>query len=314
MSSRSSTPQPIVEQTVSKEPTSPARNPFSINSILNRKETKRKSLLICVQDQECANIETTAAVTHLCYDPHLPSVIGTSVLPISPIVGSVPRKPTPWYPWAQVTPDNVQISLEHSAGTPNTLARSSQTSSHSEQINANSPTSTPATSPVPTSNVTSTEAEGDDCTTGDCRDDKNKKNRRKKKTRTVFTRSQVFQLESTFDMKRYLSSSERAGLAASLHLTETQVKIWFQNRRNKWKRQLAAELEAAHAAATQRLVRVPILYHDSTAGPPTQSADSPNALGANPAPTLSTYPSLYYHPTYSGAQSSTVRAPLPGLV
>ena len=46
---------------------------------------------------------------------------------------------------------------------------------------------------------------------------------RKKKTRTVFSRSQVFQLESTFDIKRYLSSSERAGLAASLQLTETQV-------------------------------------------------------------------------------------------
>ena len=46
---------------------------------------------------------------------------------------------------------------------------------------------------------------------------------RKKKTRTVFSRSQIFQLESTFDMKRYLSSSERANLAASLHLTETQV-------------------------------------------------------------------------------------------
>lgn len=90
-------------------------------------------------------------------------------------------------------------------------------------------------------------------------------NKRKKKTRTVFSRSQVFQLESTFDMKRYLSSSERAGLAASLHLTETQVKIWFQNRRNKWKRQLAAELEAANMAhAAQRLVRVPILYHDAS--------------------------------------------------
>ena len=51
---------------------------------------------------------------------------------------------------------------------------------------------------------------------------------RKKKTRTVFSRSQVFQLESTFDIKRYLSSSERAGLAASLQLTETQVrKPWI---------------------------------------------------------------------------------------
>ncbi len=50
---------------------------------------------------------------------------------------------------------------------------------------------------------------------------------RKKKTRTVFSRSQVFQLESTFDIKRYLSSSERAGLAASLQLSETQVLISF---------------------------------------------------------------------------------------
>ncbi|XP_072523628.1 homeobox protein HMX3-A [Salminus brasiliensis] len=96
---------------------------------------------------------------------------------------------------------------------------------------------------------------------------------RKKKTRTVFSRSQVFQLESAFDAKRYLSSSERACLASSLHLTETQVKIWFQNRRNKWKRQLAAELEAAnahhhhhhhhHHQQQHRIVRVPVLYRES---------------------------------------------------
>ncbi|XP_018410479.1 PREDICTED: homeobox protein HMX1 [Nanorana parkeri] len=95
--------------------------------------------------------------------------------------------------------------------------------------------------------------------------DSEQRSSRKKKTRTVFSRSQVFQLESTFDMKRYLSSSERAGLAASLHLTETQVKIWFQNRRNKWKRQLAADLEAANIShTTQRIVRVPILYHENS--------------------------------------------------
>ncbi|XP_028585850.2 homeobox protein HMX3 [Podarcis muralis] len=129
-----------------------------------------------------------------------------------------------------------------------------------------------------------------------------KKPCRKKKTRTVFSRSQVFQLESTFDMKRYLSSSERAGLAASLHLTETQVKIWFQNRRNKWKRQLAAELEAANLshAAAQRIVRVPILYHESAgadgggSGAGGGGGGGPTAASAPVSQPLLTFP----HPVY----------------
>ncbi|XP_073346409.1 homeobox protein HMX3-B [Pagrus major] len=126
--------------------------------------------------------------------------------------------------------------------------------------------------------------------------DPDRKPCRKKKTRTVFSRSQVFQLESTFDIKRYLSSSERAGLAASLHLTETQVKIWFQNRRNKWKRQLAAELEAANLshAAAQRIVRVPILYHEN-GGSDTAGGSAANSPGSQ---SLLAFPHhMYYsHP------------------
>ncbi|CAL9694757.1 unnamed protein product [Knipowitschia caucasica] len=68
----------------------------------------------------------------------------------------------------------------------------------------------------------------------------------KKKTRTIFSKRQIFQLEATFDLKRYLSSSERACLASSLQLSETQVKIWFQNRRNKLKRQLSSDLDEKH--------------------------------------------------------------------
>ncbi|XP_069026008.1 homeobox protein HMX1-like [Embiotoca jacksoni] len=106
----------------------------------------------------------------------------------------------------------------------------------------------------------------DSCDTGDV------KVVRKKKTRTVFSRSQVFQLESTFDLKRYLSSSDRAGLAASLQLTETQVKIWFQNRRNKWKRQITADMEASSGVvpyAAQRVIRVPVLYRENVTTPST---------------------------------------------
>ncbi|EFO24615.1 homeobox protein ceh-9 [Loa loa] len=63
-----------------------------------------------------------------------------------------------------------------------------------------------------------------------------KKPQKKKKARTTFTGRQIFELEKQFEKKKYLSSSERGELAKLLCVTETQVKIWFQNRRTKWKR------------------------------------------------------------------------------
>ncbi|XP_015252531.1 PREDICTED: homeobox protein HMX2-like [Cyprinodon variegatus] len=90
----------------------------------------------------------------------------------------------------------------------------------------------------------------------------------KKKTRTIFSKRQIFQLEATFDMKRYLSSSERACLASSLQLTETQVKIWFQNRRNKLKRQLSTDTEsplgAEHFSEAGKNTQLASFYKDSS--------------------------------------------------
>ncbi|XP_011066906.1 PREDICTED: homeobox protein slou [Acromyrmex echinatior] len=54
---------------------------------------------------------------------------------------------------------------------------------------------------------------------------------------TAFTYEQLVRLENKFKTTRYLSVCERLNLALELQLTETQVKIWFQNRRTKWKKQ-----------------------------------------------------------------------------
>ncbi|PVD29737.1 hypothetical protein C0Q70_08993 [Pomacea canaliculata] len=58
-----------------------------------------------------------------------------------------------------------------------------------------------------------------------------------RRARTAFTYEQLVALENKFKTTRYLSVCERLNLALSLNLTETQVKIWFQNRRTKWKKQ-----------------------------------------------------------------------------
>ena len=58
-----------------------------------------------------------------------------------------------------------------------------------------------------------------------------------RRIRTAFTYEQLVALENKFRTTRYLSVCERLNLALSLGLSETQVKIWFQNRRTKWKKQ-----------------------------------------------------------------------------
>ncbi|XP_009991573.1 PREDICTED: homeobox protein Nkx-6.3 [Chaetura pelagica] len=64
---------------------------------------------------------------------------------------------------------------------------------------------------------------------------------KKKHTRPTFTGHQIFALEKTFEQTKYLAGPERARLAYSLGMTESQVKVWFQNRRTKWRKKSALE-------------------------------------------------------------------------
>ncbi|XP_012516133.1 PREDICTED: homeobox protein Nkx-6.2 [Propithecus coquereli] len=71
------------------------------------------------------------------------------------------------------------------------------------------------------------------------------KDGKKKHSRPTFSGQQIFALEKTFEQTKYLAGPERARLAYSLGMTESQVKVWFQNRRTKWRKRHAAEMASA---------------------------------------------------------------------
>ena len=57
-----------------------------------------------------------------------------------------------------------------------------------------------------------------------------------KRPRTAFTGEQISRLTSEFDTNRYLSEERRRSLSVQLTLSESQIKIWFQNKRAKLKK------------------------------------------------------------------------------
>ncbi|XP_076278216.1 uncharacterized protein LOC143208048 [Lasioglossum baleicum] len=128
--------------------------------------------------------------------------------------------------------------------------------------------------------------------------------KKQRKARTAFTDQQLQTLEKSFERQKYLSVQDRMELAAKLHLTDTQVKTWYQNRRTKWKRQtivgyeIMAENNFAVAAFQQ-------LYGSSAA-----------AVPAHPPGRYWPYPSAHALPTnglfYQQASAAvTLQKPLP---
>lgn len=114
---------------------------------------------------------------------------------------------------------------------------------------------------------------------------------KKRKRRVLFSKAQIYELERRFRYQRYLSAPEREQLGRMINLTATQVKIWFQNHRYKYKKQ-AAELgdfsDTPQFLSAPRTVPVPVLVRDG------QPCFNPDFNGVNSVNYFNQYSSCEY--------------------
>ena len=137
-------------------------------------------------------------------------------------------------------------------------------------------------------------------TAGDVSEVRLLRQKTKRKPRVLFSQAQVYELERRFKQQRYLSAPERDQLASVLKMSPQQVKIWFQNRRYKLKKQTQDKALELATMAMPRRVSVPLLVKDGKPFPVT-SAEA----GYCGYPGY--YPSASYQ-SYSSAQNSAMNS------
>uniref|UniRef100_A0A7M5WVD7 Homeobox domain-containing protein n=1 Tax=Clytia hemisphaerica TaxID=252671 RepID=A0A7M5WVD7_9CNID len=136
----------------------------------------------------------------------------------------------------------------------------------------------------------------------------------RKKPRILFSQSQVMELEKKFKEQKYLSASERDQMASKLNLTPTQVKIWFQNKRYKCKKQSQESRRGIHPPPYEwpslfnHQRNVPVLVQPPSCPPHCYRPSPPSVNLNSPIPSESYtgyFPESYTAPHYNNNVYST---------
>ncbi|XP_036256401.1 paired box protein Pax-4 [Molothrus ater] len=107
------------------------------------------------------------------------------------------------------------------------------------------------------------------------------------RNRTVFSRQQAEALEEAFRRGQYPDTATRQSLAAATQLPDTTIRVWFSNRRAKWRRESKRQLEAGGAGdspGTEGTGRGTQGRPWPLPDPPAGSAQPPHGLAPHPRP------------------------------